>query len=92
VTSSPDPELQAAAEEELISATRLTWRELSGLTPWGDSFEGFGPAGGALLLERSYLWQAEPGGDILCEVCAYRTPATYAQGARVSCVIAKPSG
>ncbi len=88
--SAPDPELQAAAEEELAQATRLSWRELSATTPWGDTFEGFGPAGGPVILERSYLWQAEPGGDILCEVTAYRGPSRYDRGATVRRVIPKP--
>jgi len=87
----PDPELKAAAEEELATAARLTWRELSSLVPWGDTFEGFGPAGGELMLERSYIWRAGPGGDILCEVVAYRGPSRYDRGVKASCVIARPS-
>ena len=64
MTAAPDPELEAAAEEELALAVALDWAALAGLVPWGDSYEGFGPAGGALVLERGYLWNAEPGGDI----------------------------
>jgi hypothetical protein len=85
-----DPELEAAAREELTAAARLSWKELSGLIPWGDTFEGFGPGGGELMLERNYLWRANPGGDILCEVTAFRGPSRYDRGVKVSCVIEKP--
>ena len=87
--SSFDPELQAAAEEELAAAT-LKWAELARLVPWGDTYEGFGPAGGALLFERGYIWKAEAGGDILCEVVAYRGASRYDAGVRLSRVIRKP--
>jgi hypothetical protein len=86
----PDPELQAAAEEELAAATRLSWRELAKLIPWGDTFEGIGPAGGDLMLERNYLWRTEPDGDILCEVTAYRGPSRYDHGVKASRIIEKP--
>ena len=91
MTPQTDPELQSAAEEELVAATRLTWKDLAPLTPWGDTFEGFGPAGGAIMLERSYIWLNEPGGDILCEVTAYRSASRYDRGVRVSRVIASKS-
>ena len=86
----PDPELEAAAEEELAAATTLTWRALSGLVPWGDTYEGFGPAGGTLEFERSYIWKDAPDGDILCEVTAFRGPSRYHRGARRSRVIPRP--
>ena len=85
-----DPELQAAAEEELKAALTLSWTALSRLVPWGDTFDAFGPAGGALYLERGYLWQGEPGGDILCEVTAFRGPSRYDRGVKLSAVISKP--
>jgi hypothetical protein len=85
-----DPELAAAAEEELKHALTLTWAALAKLVPWGDSYEGFGPDGGALTFERSYIWRGAAGGDILCEVTAYRGPASFEAGARASRVIAKP--
>ncbi len=85
-----DPELRAAAEEELAQALSLSWAALSKLVPWGDAHEGFGPGGGALEFERSYIWADQPGGDILCEVTAYRGPSRYDRGARASRVIAKP--
>jgi hypothetical protein len=85
-----DPELEAAAEEELALAGALTWRALADLVPWGDSYEGFGPAGGTLVFERGYIWNSEPGGDILCEVTAYRGASRYDRGVRKTRLIAKP--
>ena len=90
MTETPDPELQAAAEEELKAALTLGWRELARLAPWGDSYEGFGPAGGAMTFERSYLWRDQPGGDLLCEVTVFRGPSRYERGVRLSQVIRKP--
>ena len=86
----PDPELEAAAEEELAAATTLTWRALAKLAPWGDTYEGFGPSGGAVEFERSYIWKDAPGGDILCEVTAFRGPSRYDRGVRRSRIIKKP--
>lgn len=88
--SQPDPELQAAASEELAAAVTLSWAALAKLVPWGDTYEGFGPSGGTLEFERSYIWRDQPGGDILCEVAAYRGPSRYDKAARASRVIAKP--
>lgn len=90
MTVTTDPELEAAAVEELAHATRLTWAELVKLVPWGDTYEGYGPSGGEIEFERNYIWRDVPGGDILCEVTAYRGLARYERGARVSQVIAKP--
>ena len=86
---SVDAELDAAAQEELAAALQLTWRQLSKLIPWGDSYDGFGPAGGTLTFERNYIWKDDPGGDILCEVVAYRGPSRYDRGVKLSRVIAK---
>ena len=88
--ASTDPELEAAAAEELAQAVRLKWAELAKLVPYGDTYEGFGPAGGALEFERSYIWRDQAGGDILCEVTAYRGPSRYDRGAKLSQVIEKP--
>jgi hypothetical protein len=85
-----DPELDAAADEELTLAAALSWASLATLVPWGDSYEGFGPSGGTVVFERGYLWNAEPGGDILCEVVAYRGPSRYDRGARRSRLIRRP--
>jgi hypothetical protein len=82
-----DPELEAAAEEELALAAALGWRDLAELVPWGDSYEGFGPSGGPVVFERSYLWNDQPGGDILCEVTAHRGASRYDRGARRSRLI-----
>jgi len=87
----PDPELAAAAEEELTAACTMSWRELAKVAPWGDSWEGFGPMGGPVQFERNYLWQDEPGGDLLCEVRVYRGPSRYDRGAIASRIIRKPA-
>jgi hypothetical protein len=66
-------DLEAAAAEELERACTLGWAQLRRHTPWGDSYEGFSPAGVEVVFERSYLWNDKPGGDILVEV-AVRHP------------------
>ena len=88
--ASTDPELEAAAAEELAQAVRLKWAELAKLVPYGDTYEGFGPAGGTLEFERSYIWKDVPDGDILCEVVAFRGPSRYDRGVRRSRIIKKP--
>ena len=88
--SAQDDDLEAAALEELDQAGRLGWRELSGLTPWGDTFEGFTPQGREVCFERSYLWETVAGGDIRIEVTVYERTA-YEDGARVARTIAKPN-
>jgi hypothetical protein len=84
-------DLEAAAEEELSQALALDWRQLAPLIPWGDTFTGVSPANLSVQLSRSYVWAAEPGGDILCEVQAYLDEAHYDYGARMSAVIARPA-
>lgn len=86
-----DPELQAAAEDELTAACSMTWRELAKVTPWGDDWDGFGPAGGPVRFERNYIWLEGEGGDILCEVRVYRGQTRYDRGALVSKVISRPN-
>ena len=85
-----DPDLTAFAEDELSRALTLSWRELSKITPWGDTFDGLSPAGREVQVERNYIWAAEEGGDILCEVAVFGGPSRYDQGARVSRLIKKP--
>jgi hypothetical protein len=85
-----DPELDAAADEELTLAAALVWRDLAPLVPWGDTYEGFGPSGGAVSFERSYLWNGAPGGDILCEVTAFRGASRYDRGVRKTRLIPRP--
>ena len=63
---------------------------MSDVVPWGDSYDGFTAAGRQVTVERSYLWADGVGGDILCEVTAYRGPSRYDRGARASQVIAMP--
>lgn len=81
-------DLEAAAHDELERACTLSWRELAGHTPWGDTFEGFTPAGRAVCFERSYLWEAAPDGDIRVEVVVYPAKA-YEAGVRLSRTIGR---
>jgi len=74
-----ESDLEEAAREELERASTLGWKELSRHTPWGDSFEGFTPAGREVSFERSYLWEGEAGGDIRVEVTVYE-PRGYEEG------------
>jgi hypothetical protein len=80
-------DLEATASDELDRATTLGWKELAGLTPWGDTFEGFTPMGREVCIERSYLWENAAGGDIRVEVTVYQRQA-YEDGARVVRTIA----
>jgi hypothetical protein len=88
--SSLDPDLSAMAEDELTRALTLSWRDLSKLTPWGDSFDGFSPAGRQVTVERNYLWAQDPGGDILCEVIVFGGPSRYDEGVKASRLVRKP--
>ena len=78
-----ESDLQAAAIEEIDRACTLGWRALSRHTPWGDTYEGFTPAGREVCFERSYLWEGEAGGDIRVEVTVYE-PHAYEEGARLT--------
>jgi hypothetical protein len=84
---STNQDLEAAAQEELHQALALTWEQLSRLVPWGDTFEGVSPANMTIQLSRSYLWAADPGGDILCEVRAYLDEAHFDYGAKRQALI-----
>jgi hypothetical protein len=84
-----DPDLLAMAEDELGRALSLDWRALAKVTPWGDSFEGISPAGRDVIVERAYLWQSEPGGDILCEVTVFGGQSRFDAGEKLSAVIAR---
>ncbi|MDB5483569.1 MAG: hypothetical protein JWO83_4622 [Caulobacteraceae bacterium] len=77
------------AEDELARALTLSWQVLSNVAPWGDSFEGISPAGREVIVERAYLWQGDPGGDILCEVAVFGGESRREAGAKVSAVIAR---
>ena len=77
------------AQDELARALELPWKALKGITPWGDTFEGISPAGRHVLVERSYVWSSEVGGDILCEVRVYENAALYDAGEVVGRVIAR---
>lgn len=84
-----DPDLQAMADDELSRAMTLSWRELSKVIPWGDTFDGISPAGRNVEVERNYLWAVQEGGDILCEVAVYGGETRYDQGARARGVISR---
>jgi hypothetical protein len=76
-------DLAEAARDEIDRACTLGWRELRAHTPWGDTFEGFTPAGREVCFERSYLWEAAPDGDIRIEVHVY-PPKAYEAGVRLT--------
>ena len=86
-----DADLHAMAEDELKRALDLSWRALQKIIPWGDTFDGVSPAGRNVQVERSYVWAADPSGDILCEVRVYANAALYDAGESVSAVIAWPA-
>ncbi|THD64292.1 hypothetical protein [Phenylobacterium sp.] len=83
-----EADLEAAAREELERACTLGWTQLSALTPWGDTYEGFTPEGRAVTFERGYLWAREPGGDIHVEISVYE-PHDYEEGVTVGHTLAK---
>ena len=82
-----DPDLEAMARDELSRALTLRWQDLRAIVPWGDTFEGISPAGRYVEVERGYIWAAEEGGDILCEVTVYGGPSRYDHGAKASATI-----
>jgi hypothetical protein len=77
-------DLDQFADDELLRALSLSWRDLSKIVPWGDTFEGVSQANLNVQVERNYLWADEPGGDILCEVAVYLDAAHYPYASRVS--------
>ena len=83
-------DLAAMAADELERALTLKWRELAAVTPWGDTYDGFSPAGRQVTVERGYLWAEREGGDILCEVSVYGGASRWDEGAKLSGLIRKP--
>jgi hypothetical protein len=83
-------DLQATAEEELEQALKLTWRQLSTLIPWGDTYVGIAIGGREVEMSRNYIWVNQPGGDILCEVIVYAGETRYDVGGKASRVIKGP--
>jgi hypothetical protein len=83
-------DLDILAAEELAQAASMQWSQLAPLIPWGDTYEGISPANLTVQLSRNYLWAAEPGGDILCEVRVYLDEAHYDYGAKRSTLIRHP--
>ena len=78
-----ESDMEEAAREEIERACDLGWRALAKVTPWGDTFEGFTPAGRTVCFERSYLWEAGQGDDIRVEVTVYE-PRSYEEGVRLT--------
>ena len=77
-------DLEQFAEDELMRALSLKWKELAPIVPWGDTYEGVSPANLTVQVERNYIWADEAGGDILCEVAVYLDAAHYPYAARAS--------
>jgi hypothetical protein len=92
VSAPVDLDLLAFAQDELARALSLSWRSLSKVAPWGDSFEGISPAGRPVTVERAYLWRGAAGGDILCEVSVSAGDDAGGDAARVSAVIERHAG
>lgn len=65
-----DQDLTDLAADELAQALSLSWRELSRVTPWGDTYEALAPGGDEVEVERNYLWFKDAGGDVMIEVVA----------------------
>jgi hypothetical protein len=86
-----EADLTAAAVDELDRAMTLGWKQLADHTPWGDTFEGFTPDGRDVCFERTYLWEAETGGDIRVEVTVFE-PRAYESGVKLTRSIPRPTG
>ena len=80
-------DLEAFAEDELQRALSLSWRDLSGIVPWGDTFDGVSAANLSVKVERNYLWADQPGGDILAEVSVFLDEAHHPYAAKRSATI-----
>ena len=79
-------DLAEAAEEEMVRACSLSRRDMASCTPWGDTYEGYTPAGRDVCFERNYLWVDDAGGDICVEVVVY-LPEAYEKGVRMTHVV-----
>lgn len=82
-------DLEAFAEDELQRALSLSWRDLHGIVPWGDTFDGVSASNLSVKVERNYIWADAPGGDILVEVSVFLDEAHHAYAARRSARIAR---
>ena len=81
-------ELRNLAQEELVHARTLSWRELAKVVPWGDTYRGFSHSGEEVEFERNYIWAGEGHGEaILCEVTVRCCPEREDCDARAACLI-----
>jgi len=58
------------ASEEMDLARRLTWNELSRVTPWTDAYVAISPTGYEITMERHYVWTSEARDAIRVEIRA----------------------
>lgn len=63
-------ELTAMAEDEMDLARRLSWKELTRVTPWSDTYIGISGAGLEVELQRTYLWVDDTKSAIRVEIMA----------------------
>ena len=91
VSPRADPDLEAAAEEEIARACDLSWSQLSRVVPWRGSYEGITPGRRSATYARSYLWAEGEGGDVLVEVQVYVHPELQDHAARRQRLIRRPA-
>lgn len=82
-------DLEAFAEDELQRALSLSWRDLAGIVPWGDTFDGVSATNLSVMVERNYIWAEQPGGDILAEVAVFLDEAHRPYAAKRSARITR---
>ncbi len=83
-------ELKHLAAEELEHARSLNWRELSAITPWGDTYQGVAPSGHEVEFERNYLWEHGSDAAVRIEVTVRCLPERENCDAVASCVVTRP--
>jgi hypothetical protein len=89
VSDALQSDMAEMAQDELARALTLPWRDLAKITPWGDAYDGFSPAGRQVTIERSYIWAEAAGGDILVEVVVYGGPSRYDDGVRATQLVVR---
>ena len=63
-------ELTLMAEDEMDLARRMSWRELTRVTPWSDTYIAASAAGPEVEIERNYVWVDDSKSAIRVEVWA----------------------